>query len=267
MNDPMAVTNAKDTEEWKILNRPLREPTLRARRADAHRSSVKDHLRKIIGTNLGAVFTTVEQDPNHAFPYSPIDPHRELRILRLYQAGNADEPLKADIFKRNLRDVYGGYEALSYCWGTGRATHVVQIRDLNAGTQDSSLLNLRSNRWRTALATIAYTNFKIRENLCQALTNLRSKYHDVYIWVDAICIDQSENGKTEKEGQLAMMSTIYNSASNVCIWLGQDHANGAKSAFQLVQDIMNYRNFDSTYLPPPSPTLVPSDPKIAKFCD
>ncbi|KAK0725927.1 heterokaryon incompatibility protein-domain-containing protein [Lasiosphaeris hirsuta] len=100
------------------------------------------------------------------------------------------------------------------------------------------------NLWRTAVGAITHTDFKIRKNLYDALKRLRSKYHDVYLWVDAICIDQSEKGKTEKEGQLAMMSIIYNSASNVCVWLGEDDSDGAESAFDLVKDIMNYRNFD-----------------------
>ena len=65
----------------------------------------------------------------------------------------------------------------------------------------------------------------------------------MYIWVDAICIDQSERGKEEKEKQLSKMAEIYNSASSVCIWLG-DTYEGAYEAFQMGGQISNFKTFD-----------------------
>ncbi len=54
---------------------------------------------------------------------------------------------------------------------------------------------------------------------------------------------KAKGGKSKKARQLAMMARIYNSASNVCVWLGEGY-DGAETAFGLVRDIMNYRNFD-----------------------
>lgn len=234
-----AVTYSRGTIEYGLLNGQLEEPTLRARRANAHRPSPRELLRMITGK---ASFDQLERDNQQQFQYSKLD-KGEIRILRLYQSKHPDEPLRADLFKRKLEDVKGGYEALSYCWGTQKATYNIHIRDLNAtttGRRKTTPPTTAADMWKTAINAISHTDFKIRKNLYEALLRLRSKYRDVYLWVDAICIDQSERGKVEKAWQLAMMARIYNLASNVCVWLGEGY-EGAETAFGLVRDIMNYR--------------------------
>ncbi len=237
-----AVTYNRGTIEYKLLNKTLEEPTLRARRANAHRPSPGEWLRITTGKTWSI---QLERENEQQFQYSKLD-EGEIRILRLYQSNHSDEPLRADLFKRKLEDVTGGYEALSYCWGTEKPTYNIHIRDLNAttpGRRNVTLPTTAADMWKTAINAISHTDFKIRKNLHDALLRLRSKYRDIYLWVDAICIDQSERGKVEKARQLAMMARIYNSASNVCVWLGEGY-DGAETAFGLVRDIMNYRNFD-----------------------
>ncbi|KAK0736244.1 heterokaryon incompatibility protein-domain-containing protein [Apiosordaria backusii] len=254
--DGQAVTYGKATDEWRILNRRLGDPELRARRADAHRPSPRDAIIKGAEKHKVRFTAAFSRETEQQFNYSKLK-EGEIRILRLYKSKDPDEPLKADLFKRKLHseDVYGGYEALSYCWGTKRPTHVIQVRDLNAAAQGGGTTAVQTpnlaksntstprDLWRIAVGAITHTDFKIRKNLYDALKRLRSKYRDVYLWVDAICIDQSERGKEEKQGQLAMMASIYNSAANVCVWLGED-SFGAQGAFSLVKDIMNYKSFD-----------------------
>ncbi|KAJ8126729.1 hypothetical protein O1611_g6909 [Lasiodiplodia mahajangana] len=243
-----AVTYSRGTIEYKLLNKPLEEPTLRARRANAHRPSPGEWLRITTGKNWSI---QLERDNEQQFQYSKLG-DGEIRILRLYQSKHPDDPLRADLFKRKLEDVTGGYEALSYCWGTQKATYNIHIRDLNAttpGRRKTTPPTTATDMWKTAINAISHTDFKIRKSLYDGLLRLRSKYRDVYLWVDAICIDQSERGKVEKAKQLAMMARIYNSASNVCVWLGEGY-DGAETAFALVRDIMNYRNFDEMILDP-----------------
>ncbi|KAJ3578500.1 hypothetical protein NPX13_g2064 [Xylaria arbuscula] len=242
-----AVTYNPGTTEWKLLNGSLAEPGLRARRANAHRPSPGELLRITTG-KISSI--QLESEHEQQFQYSELG-EGEIRILRLYQNKHPDEPLRADLFKRRLEDVAGRYEALSYCWGTQKATHNIHIRDLNAtaNRQSNARPKTTADMWKTALSAISHIDFKIRKNLHDGLLRLRSKYRDVYLWVDAICIDQSERGKVEKARQLAMMHKIYNSASNICVWLGEGY-DGAEVAFGLVRDIMNYRNFDGMVLDP-----------------
>jgi hypothetical protein len=197
-----AVTYSRGTIEYKLLNKTLEEPALRARRANAHRPSPGEWLRIAAGRSLPV---QLEKENEQQFQYSKLD-DGEIRILRLYQSKRADEPLRADLFKRKLEDVEGGYEALSYCWGIQKATYNIHIRDLNATTPGGKSMARPTtivDIWKTAVNAISHTDFKIRKNLHDALLRLRSKYRDVYLWVDAICIDQSERGKVEKAKQLA----------------------------------------------------------------
>jgi len=248
-----AVMYSKGTAEWKILNRSLGYPAPRARRADAHQPTTREVFTKAIEF-YGKVVPEV--DHGVPFPYSKLD-KEEIRILRLYPSKHPDDPLKADLFKRKLDEVKIEYEALSYCWGTDGPTHEIQIRDLNAASPSVRDANPRKAGQRSAIANtlkeavgaITHTEFKIRKNLHDALKRLRGKYSDVYIWVDAICINQSPSGAKEKQGQLAMMARIYNCAATVSIWLGEDHGE-AKNAFELAAEIMNYKKFDKMFQDP-----------------
>lgn len=88
--------------------------------------------------------------------------------------------------------------------------------------------------------------FPIRPNLKKALRNLRDPERAVILWVDAICIDQreEEDAKREKNQQLSMMSEIYISANNVCIWLGVADTK-SKVALELVREIIDLSVFSS----------------------
>lgn len=41
-----------------------------------------------------------------------------------------------------------------------------------------------------------------------------------WIWIDSVCIDQSEQAAEERNGQVSMMYQIYSKAACVLIWLG-----------------------------------------------
>ncbi|KAK3356407.1 heterokaryon incompatibility protein-domain-containing protein [Lasiosphaeria hispida] len=239
-----AVSYSKGTAEWRILNRKLGQLTTRVRRADAHQPTTREWFNKAIEKSG----KTIPYVTKSSFRYSKLG-DKEIRLLRLYQSKHPDDPLKADLFKRKLDDVDREYEALSYCWGTESADHEIQVRDLNAtgpavrnGTTKPGQENM-IDTFRETIGAITHTEFKIRKNLHDALKQLRRKYGDVYLWVDAICIDQSSEGREEKQRQLAMMARIYNSAATVCVWLGEDKGE-AEKAFRLARDIMNYKRFD-----------------------
>ncbi|KAI1735168.1 heterokaryon incompatibility protein-domain-containing protein, partial [Xylaria scruposa] len=84
------------------------------------------------------------------------------------------------------------YDALSYCWGFGPRDRLLELNG---------------------------SKFAISSNLQAALQKLRSRTKVTYLWVDAICIDQ-ENDK-EKAAQVAMMLNIFQKATTVHAWLGE----------------------------------------------
>jgi hypothetical protein len=59
---------------------------------------------------------------------------------------------------------------------------------------------------------------KVTRNLHSALTNLREDLVARPLWVDAICIDQSDDD--EKSKQVQLMGKIYQEALHVMVWLG-----------------------------------------------
>jgi hypothetical protein len=74
----------------------------------------------------------------------------------------------------------------------------------------------------------------ITKNCHDALTSLVVNSKIRTIWVDAICIDQSDDA--EKSGQIPLMSDIYGKAKRVHIWLG----NGTEDsdyAFDWLSDV------------------------------
>jgi len=98
-------------------------------------------------------------------------------------------------------DTYGRgecptYEALSYCWGSPDPITRICVSDANQeGVQHS-----------------------VGDGLASALCHLRYSDKPRRIWIDALCIDQSN--LDEKALQVASMDTTYKRCSQAVVWLG-----------------------------------------------
>jgi hypothetical protein len=93
------------------------------------------------------------------------------------------------------------YEALSYVWGPKDNPSYVQV------FQGDS----------------AGGSISITRNLDIALRHLRQTDRPRLVWIDALCIDQSNDH--EKSTQVAIMSRIFRLASCVIAWLGPKQEN------------------------------------------
>lgn len=71
--------------------------------------------------------------------------------------------------------------------------------------------------------------FLVRENLWLALQQLQTQPTPIVIWIDAICINQSD--ELEREEQVTKMKAIYENAEEVILWLGPSYEN-SHLAFQ-----------------------------------
>lgn len=72
----------------------------------------------------------------------------------------------------------------------------------------------------------------VTRNLDEALRRFRYKHKETVVWVDAVCIDQSN---TEERGhQVGIMGKIYRRAENVVAWLGPDPLKKAKRCFDVL---------------------------------
>ncbi|KAK3903216.1 heterokaryon incompatibility protein-domain-containing protein, partial [Staphylotrichum tortipilum] len=124
---------------------------------------------------------------------------RCIRVIRVFPALLSRSPLKFDLISTNIDDA-PPYVALSYTWDG-------QTPDRPVWCNGKRLL--------------------VTANAETAMRGLRRPRHDLYLWVDAVCINQAS--LDEKSEQVAMMADIYRSAQHVAIWLG-DLGPGVSSA-------------------------------------
>jgi len=128
-----------------------------------------------------------------------------------------DDTQRASLRTDHIDDLHG-YEALSYTWDSD-AVGCHQMR------------NIKLNNCA----------FQITENLESALRQLRHKNPPRAFWIDAVCINQSD--ELEKEQQVKIMHEIYRNARHVVIWLGPATLD-IKMALDFAET--RYRMFDPT---------------------
>lgn len=124
---------------------------------------------------------------------------RQIRLLDLHP-GRRDEILECTLRVVNISS-QPSYEALSYTWGDSKRTNTIRTNGTN--------------------------EIKIGKNLYSALRCLRQKREILTIWVDAICIDQSN--VRERSEQISLMGDVYRQATSVLVWLGEPGKNAQGS--------------------------------------
>lgn len=118
-------------------------------------------------------------------------------------------------------DTLPAFKALSYTWGPPEKEHNLFIEAPHI--ESESMKSVQSFR-----------SFQITASLDCALRHLRHDQEDLVLWIDQICIDQTNN--EEKDEQVLLMSTIYARADEVLIWLGPagDDSDKIMDAWQAV---------------------------------
>jgi hypothetical protein len=150
-----------------------------------------------------AVFETVSLETSAFEPSNPI-PYKytrlnynlglEIRLLVVHPGGPSDQ-LRCDIIHVNLQDELD-YEAVSYTW-----------------TSDDGDATLSRS-----ICCDANKYISVTVNCDKALRQLRRRGLKRQLWIDAVCIDQTNTN--ERNHQVGLMDRIYSQARNVriCIW-------------------------------------------------
>ena len=124
-----------------------------------------------------------------AINYSPLSNARKIRLVIL-EPGSDDDPISCRLLHAELGKLR--YAALSYEWG-------------EVSNEDPDIL-------------IDGKEVQIRQNLRIALWHLRSKDDERCLWIDAMCIDQSN--VLERNHQVELMGRIYSTSKSTIAWLG-----------------------------------------------
>jgi hypothetical protein len=136
----------------------------------------------------------------------------EIRILKLdplrgedgtVKSGNRDSQPLSGSFEVVARDKPPPYCAISYVWGLP-----------SSGPNGNTF---RTPQWEIS----------ITESLTACLKCLRRKGVETYIWVDALCINQSDND--EKSIQIRSLGSVYRKSERVIIWMGETGLHNERS--------------------------------------
>ncbi|KAF2635552.1 HET-domain-containing protein [Massarina eburnea CBS 473.64] len=127
-----------------------------------------------------------------------------IRILVLYPSLNESDTILCTLQNGRLSDESLEYTALSYTWGDPAQQQAIFFR---RGTRE----------------------LLVRRNCHDALRHLRHGYRNRLLWIDAICINQTD--LAERARQVRMMDDIYEYACNVTVSLGEE-TEGTRILFE-----------------------------------
>ena len=154
---------------------------------------------------------------------------RQIRILTL-APGIYSDTLQGSFEVENLDydDIH--YTAFSYTWSGPIGERTIQI---------------------------GQAPLKITKNLAAALRHFRGPVRPKKIWVDAICINQSDD--EEKGFQVALMGDIYRNASRTWIWLGEESDDSDTAIEYIVsfRDLLSVPKLNYLKIHHPNPREVP----------
>lgn len=160
--------------------------------------------------------------PTHPNMYRKLNiENREARLVFIHPSAIRSRQIVCELYHMSLNDP-PPYVALSYVWGDASRTRTIML--------DGEI-------------------FSITSNLHEAMLQLRQETDVLLLWIDAICIDQSNI--EERSQQVSLMREIYTNALLVTVWLGPE-TNNSHLAVQLIhtwsQAMVESTDLDSTSL-------------------
>ncbi|KAM0428837.1 hypothetical protein ACHAPT_006637 [Fusarium lateritium] len=105
-------------------------------------------------------------------------------------------------------DIVRNYEALSYVWGDTTELTPIQINGCT---------------------------LMITTNLRTALLNIRNLDQPRTLWVDAVCIDQTN--VLERNHQVSIMGDIYRNSARTIVWMGDNQPPYTADAFAMIDEL------------------------------
>jgi hypothetical protein len=128
----------------------------------------------------------------------------QIRLLHLYPSYFPSVPIRCSLSKEFPGDA-PPYQALSYVWADECGNSQILVDG---------------------------HPFEVTRNLELALKRIRQSTATVTLWVDAICIDQSN--LAERNEQVKLMAEVYSTTERVIVWLGEG-ADDSDLAIDLIK--------------------------------
>ncbi|KAJ8114363.1 hypothetical protein OPT61_g3738 [Boeremia exigua] len=129
-----------------------------------------------------------------SFHYDPLPPDgASFRLLRVLPSLSSRAPIQCELLTASIDHSAKSYVAGSYIWGDAEHSSDIIVNGAKV---------------------------EVRTNLAGFLRGCRGKVTPLTIWIDAICIDQSN--LTERSSQVRLMGQIYSKATATYSWLGSN---------------------------------------------
>lgn len=180
----------------------------------------------IVQNSLHLYDESIQQKPLTTISeiYQALAKPENFRLLKLLPSYESHSPIKCGLEEVAMNSEQS-FEALSYVWGSQTSRKFINLNG---------------------------RDFPVGKNLEAALRHLRLRDTERTLWIDAICIDQSN--LHERSEQVAQMDRIYESASRVVIWVGRESCttnfvfaateiykrNGGKESPTCVDDFISF---------------------------
>lgn len=143
-------------------------------------------------------------------PLPNIPGEKSIRLATIYPGVGDDDVLVDLHIETFTMHNPPRYEALSYVWGSTEPPEFVWVGSPGRAT------------------------LQVTTNLRTALQHLRYPDQERVMWVDALCINQSDD--VEKGAEVARMGELFACAAHVVVWLGPE-ANGSGMAMERLEYI------------------------------
>lgn len=137
----------------------------------------------------------MEVSTTDPFTYQPLTEPDSFRLLLIHPAPSHPAPITCNLVPTTLsqcnHEIIDHYTALSYVWGDASQRRTISVNNHSVS---------------------------VTASLEAAIRDLRDPTRSLYIWADALCIDQSNID--ERNQQVRLMGKIYSTAHHTVIHLG-----------------------------------------------
>jgi hypothetical protein len=160
------------------------------------------------------------------FSYDSLPSTTSIRLLNLQQESQEDY---AQIETYRLEKA-PPFTALSYTWGCPFSEPNYELEDVNETTTFNAQYTSKHDipiRCNSASIIVTKNSKEAIDHIKQLADRLGLFDNTLYLWVDAICINQED--LDERAAQVKIMSQIYSTARHVFIWLGKCLARTANA--------------------------------------
>jgi hypothetical protein len=178
-------------------------------------------------SSCSAAFTrTIEQ----SLEYEALGSSQSIRLLRVHSFDEENLRIYGSLCQVNLEGLTQEYIALSYTWGAA-------VEEPNEGPDPRLQCDLLLANNHNSIHQDDLLNFSkdpgarplskdFRLSLPQNLSNFFKRHHlkliddGIYLWIDAICINQTDTAEVSK--QIFLMDAVFELANQVWAWLGEE---------------------------------------------